>query len=312
MTITESFGAMNTAVSGGFRTDRMTGKKLFQEVRRRVEDFEARFSRFKADSELSKLNKRAGAPTAVSDEMFDLLTDAQAIWKITDGLIDPTIGQAVIAAGYDASFELLPLADGGFERQKNEFPRATFQDVYIDTKRRAVTLPIGVTLDFGGLGKGYLLDKLAPVIDTATSDYWLSFGGDLLVSGTDDGGRPWHIGIQDPRVLEKDIMQLRPPKGRWGIATSGIMKRRGVRRGTPWHHLIDPRTGQPAVTDVIESTVLAHTALEADAMAKAVLLRGSIEGITWAESLHTIEALVISADNRVLTTEKMKRYIKNR
>lgn len=305
-TITHQFHALGTTVQGGWRTEPAAAQAIFLEIQRRIVDFETRFSRFTPDSELSRLNTQAGPPVAVSETMMDILLKARKFWQQTDGLVDPTVGRAVIAAGYDVSFELLP--DGiSSEQKKVAVTKSSFADVHLDQMRKTVTLPAGMLLDFGGLGKGYLVDSLVPDIEKVTTDYWLSLGGDLIVSGTGDDNQPWSVGIQDPRSPERDFLHLRPPPGHWGLATSGTIKRHGVRAGVPWHHLIDPRTGQPSVSDVIAATVLAPTALEADVMAKVVLLRGSIDGIAWA-SAHGVEALAVAENGRLEMTPSIKQY----
>jgi FAD:protein FMN transferase len=244
---------------------------------------------------------------AVSVAMMNILLCGKKIWKQTDQLIDPSIGQAVIAAGYDDSFERLSRNSAG--RPKIHSATLTsFENIKLDTKNNTVFLPPESSLDFGGIGKGYVLDQLAPLISKVTKNFWLSLGGDLLVSGVDDAGQPWPVGIQDPKAHERDSATLRLPKGVWGVATSGTTKRHGVRNGVAWHHLIDPRTNKPAATDVLGATVIAPTALEADAMAKVVLIRGSKDGIAWATK-HHIEALAITDAGQMIPTAHINQYL---
>ncbi|MFA6098081.1 MAG: FAD:protein FMN transferase [Patescibacteria group bacterium] len=307
-TFTGNFFALNTTIEGGFRTKQDLAKDLWRLVSREVKKFEQRFSRFLPDSELSRVNKNAGKRVKVSREFFDLLRAAQRIWSATSGLIDPTIGRALADAGYDASFELLEKKNR-VNRLPGSFKAVTLADLSVDKSASTVKMPEGVSLDFGGLGKGYLLDQLAGKIEKSTEDYWLSLGGDLIISGTDEMNQAWPVNVQNPAVPELDLFQLRPVSGRWGIATSGTTKRRGERSGVPWHHIINPRTGRPADTDLCAVTVLAETALEADAFAKVVLLRGSRDGLNWARHQHQVEALAITNDGKVKATQRMKSYI---
>lgn len=303
-TITDRFTALGTTIEGGVRSDPGRAHNLFRDLRTKIESFEARFSRFQSASELSQLNRRAGRKTPVSDAMIDLLLAARRMWDVTAGLVDPTVGQAVIAAGYDASFDQLRPESPA--RPSAPVQTVTLADVRIDRAGKTVTLPAGVMLDFGGIGKGYLLDQLTPMLAAVTADFWYSLGGDLVVSGTDDHGRPWPVGVQDPQALERDLAWLHPPAGRWGIATSGTTKRHGVRGGVAWHHLIDPQTGRPSTSDVLAAAVLAPTTLEADALAKTVLLRGSSGGMAWAMQQPSMQALLVTSDRRIITTPKMK------
>lgn len=297
--ITDHFSALGTNVEGAVRTDPTTAAELFGTIRTMVSAFESRFSRFRPDSELSRMNRGAGSAFAVSDELFAIMRTAQRMSERTNRLVDVTVGNAMIEAGYDRSFELLGKVK---TRRGNKVHSVstTVAEVMIDASRRTVTLPLGATVDLGGIGKGYLLDQLLPVLADVSDDFWLSLGGDLIVSGVDDDGKPWSVGVQDPQAHDKDVARLHPPEGTWGIATSGTTKRHGVRDGSIWHHLIDPRTGKPAMTDVVAATVLAPSALEADAFAKVVLLLGSTEGLAWAASRKGIEALVITDGHHLI------------
>ncbi|MFA5107285.1 MAG: FAD:protein FMN transferase [Patescibacteria group bacterium] len=306
-TATRQFPALGTIVAGGFRLDPVTADRLFDDLQRQIAVFENRFSRFLPDSELSRLNQRAGKRVPVSRDLIKLILTAQGIWRYTDGLIDSTIGQALVAAGYDAPFELLP-----YRVETSDRPMAksehSFAEVKINRKQKTVFFPADLQFDFGGLGKGYLLDQLRSRVKAKTSNYWLSLGGDMIVSGTDTDGRAWSIGIQDPNKPERDFAYLRLPAGEWNVATSGTTKRRGGQSKKSWHHIIDPRTGQPARTDVIQTTVLAPTAVEADALAKVVLLLGPTAGLKWA-ARHNLEALIVTKDSRTHTTPMLKNYL---
>lgn len=306
-TINDRFQALGSTIEGGFRGDPKATKDLWAEIRLAVSRFGDRFSRFLPGSELSQLNSHAGSSVSVSPELYALLHVARGMWERTQGLVDPTIGYALIQAGYDRSFESLKDTQKIPTRPnaKMALVKATMADVILHPETRTVHLPLNVSLDLGGLGKGYLLDQLVASVEAVTTDYWLSLGGDLLVSGVNEQGKPWVIGVQDPTAHAQDWAQLVPPPGRWAIATSGVTKRKGVHEGVAWHHLIDPRTGKPSNTDVLGATVLAPSALEADVMAKAVLLQGSRDGIAWAEQQPNINALVITSDRTIQSTSGM-------
>ncbi len=307
--VTAQFHALGSTIEGGFRADPEAGQQLWTRVRENITAFENRFSRFLPASELSQLNSHAGQPMTVSPEMIALLQEIEKQWKDTNGLFDPTIGYALIKAGYDRSFELLSKVTSATIGSKSKLVRAKFSNIAVDTQRSTVSLPLGVSLDFGGIGKGYLLDQLVPLIEEVTTDYWLSFGGDLVLSGHDEGQRHWVIGVQDPNDHTRDVAKLSLPEGRWGVATSGTTKRKGVHNGNPWHHLIDPRTGRSAVTDVVGATVLAPNATIADVYAKTVLLQGSKDGIAWVTQHPNVEALAITVDRLMVTTPGMQSRI---
>jgi len=182
-TINDRFYALGTTIEGGFRADQVLAEKLCEKIRLRIAEFENHFSRFLPTSELSYLNANPNREITVSPQMIEIMLAARKIWSLTDGLVDPTIGQSLIAAGYDVSFELLNNSDG--QPAPARVVRRTLRDVKIDEKLNTVKIPEGTTLDFGGIGKGYILDQLINYIEPLTQDYWLSLGGDLVVSGRD-------------------------------------------------------------------------------------------------------------------------------
>lgn len=303
-----SFPALGTTIAGAIITDQSQGQALWTDVRQRIDRFSNRFSRFLPASELSQLNSRPGAWVTVSEEMLGMLQAAQTAWEQTNHLVDPTIGYALITAGYDRSFEkLAPQERRPLTTAK--MVRATLDMIRVEPERQRVQVPIGVSLDFGGIGKGLLLDQLAPVLDQVATRYWLSLGGDIIVSGTGPDNQPWPIGIQDPQYPERDWAKLVIPAKRTAVATSGTLKRQGVRNGQPWHHLIDPRTGRPSTTEVVSATVIAPDGVTADVFAKAVLLQGAVEGIAWAEAQPGIEALVVCQDGQSRQTSGLQQFI---
>lgn len=296
------FLALGTTVEAEVRTEVVQAQQLFAVLRRTVEAFEARFSRFRASSELFALNRQSGTTVHVSDVMFTLLQTAKDAYRHTNGLVDITVGGPLIAVGYASSFERIQNDTKKSAHEDDTVPRATFADVTIDEKEKNISVPRGTVLDFGGIGKGLLLDTLRPVFATVTDDWWVSLGGDMLVSGTDEDGKLLSIGVQDPFKLDHDVATLHPPSGIWGIATSGTTKRHGVHQGRPWHHLIDPHTGLPSTSDIVAATVLAPIALQADVAAKTALLLGAEAGLAWVEQQPHLEAALTTKDNtRCLT-----------
>lgn len=308
--IHQHFPALGTTVEGVLHSsDALSMQQVWDKVRRLVNAFERRFSRFQPSSELSLLNGQAGRPITVSAEMLELFLAARRAWDRTEHLVDPTIGAAIISAGYDVTFDRVPVETVSIQApETNAQPRPSLSMINIDPIVSTVTMPAGVSIDMGGLGKGFLLDAVARTIEEVTNDFWVSLGGDVCVSGT-DGGRPWRIGVQDPAALERDWATLTVPTGRWAIATSGTTKRKGVRHGRRWHHIIDPRTGRPALTDLVAVTVVADSGLMADALAKAILIRGSREGLTWLQRQHQVEAIVITDRHDLLTTSGARPWL---
>jgi thiamine biosynthesis lipoprotein len=253
-------------------------------------DIEARFSRFRADSELSLLNARAGEDTAVSPQLLQIIERAIYFHRLTGGVFDPAILPDLEAAGYDRSFELVsPTAAALAARHA---PRhASIADVRIDRQRRALTAPRDVRIDLGGIGKGHAVDAAAHAL-TPARDFMINAGGDIFASGNSSEGHGWPVAVSDPADEQRDldVVILRDE----AIATSTIARRRW-QRGDAWHtHIIDPRTGLSVDNDVVSVSVIAPTATEADVFAKTALLLGAGDGTRFLDKRNTSGLFVLS------------------
>jgi thiamine biosynthesis lipoprotein len=220
------------------------------EIERLFGERENMFSRFRPRSELNRVNDAAGTIVEVSAPFAAMLELALRAARMTDGLVDPTLGAALAAAGYDRDFsELTPSADpaegGACGRWRS-----------LRLRRTLLYRPRGVRLDLNGVVKGKTIDDALALID---GDGFVSAGGDIAARGAVDVALP-------------DGGAVRLLKG--ALATSSVAKRRWLRAGVWQHHLIDPRTGRPCDTPWQQVTVSAATCLQADVAAKAALLLG--------------------------------------
>jgi thiamine biosynthesis lipoprotein len=250
---------------------------------------EARFSRFRDDSELSRIN-RSCEPMVVSAAMFDALATARRYVELTGGLFDPAIGGALVALGYDRSF-----APGALDREREEAApaAASFLSVELDAARKTVKRPHHIQLDLGGMIKGRTVDEAAAHLPLRGA---IDAGGDIVVRG--GGTKGWRIAIEDPRDSSRTIGSVRVSDG--AIATSAANRRRWRVARSVRHHLVDPRTQRSAVTDVLQATVIAPTAERADVFAKTVFLLGVDRGLDLLESVG-LGAVVINANGEVIT-----------
>ncbi len=246
------------------------------EIRR----LERLLSRFRADSELSRLNE-AGELDAGND-LLAVVRLALAARERTGGRFDPTVHDALVAAGYDRSFERLE-ADGA-----GSPPSPAGGAVRVSGRR--IELDPGVRLDLGGIGKGYAVDRAVARL-AAIGPCLVNAGGDLAVAGVPAGG-VWPVGLDTP----SGEITLGVAKG--ALATSGRDRRRWRAGGEERHHLIDPATGRPADSDLVTVTVAAPSAVEAEVAAKALFLAGEREAAAEADALG-LPALLVTADGRV-------------
>jgi thiamine biosynthesis lipoprotein len=228
--------------------------------------FEARLTRFRADSELSRFNASAGRRIAVSPLLAELLRAALDAYQLTDGLVNAAVLPALIAAGYDRSIEQVRRRDHApapSTAHREACPAPALPDV-LQIGRSWARLAPGCALDLGGVGKGWLADRLAERLEDAA----VNLGGDVAAQGDGPEGQGWSVGLCDGWAVA-----LRSG----GVATSGTE----ARRWAGGHHLIDPRTGVPADTDLAAVSVVAGTAAQAEALSKAAVLLGSAEADGW-------------------------------
>lgn len=291
--------------------DRSTAAALATRAQAVVDHLESLWSRFRPDSELMRLNARAGSASGVGPDTYALIASAIGAWRLTGGLFDPTMLDALVAAGYDRSFDALGDAhrDGSVDgpsptvRQNSLGPDA----ILLDEERAFVTLPEHVHLDLGGIAKGAAADTVAGVLERAGAiGACVDLGGDIAVFGSRCDGQPWVIGVDDPAHRGADLALLRLDRG--AVATSSRSRRRWVRAGQDAHHLIDPRTGRPATSDLLSVTVVASTTMWAEVYAKSALIAGSIEGELLVRSAG-LAALFVGDGGEVIAAGDIDRFL---
>jgi FAD:protein FMN transferase len=258
-------------------------------ARHRLADLEARWSRFRPDSEISTLNRAAGRPVAVSPETLTLLALAVLGWQATGGRFDPTVLDALEAAGYDRSFDQLPAGRPGADGARPApGPAPGLAGLRIDPEAGTVTLPAGIRLDPGGIAKGYAADLLcAQLLEGGATGVCVNIGGDLRVSGTAPQGG-WVIAVPHPHGGQAATLQL--TEG--AAATSSPLRRAWQVGGRRAHHLIDPHSGQPANTSILQATMVTAEGWRAEVAAKAAFLAGLSDALPLATRLG-VEALII-------------------
>ena len=262
----------------------------------RLADLERRWSRFRPASEISRLNGLPGHHVVVSPDTFTLVARAVDAWRATGGLFDPTVLPALRSAGYDRDFSEVPARTAGATPPAPQ-PAPGCAGIVLDADVHAVTLPAGVEIDPGGIGKGLAADLVsAEVIDAGAHGALVNVGGDLRVRGEPPNGRTWDVAVVDP---ESSLEILRVGLHDGAVATSSRMRRRWPMRAGEMHHLIDPRTGAPSVTPHATVAAIAHEGWWAEVAAKTVLVGGlSLEDARPLGALLTIvsEDGVISRD----------------
>ena len=279
------------------------------EVARVITLFDAQ----RPDGPLARLHERAGKDALVVDpEVFAVLVELQRIAKLSKGAFDVT------AAAYDEAWLFGVDEPGNPPREpppKIEIDRlrqlVSVDDLVLDPVGRTARLKkAGARVDVGDVIKGYALDRArAVLLGRGAADFVLSSGGDVVVSGK-KGGRPWMVGVQDPRApgpflaLPVDVTALGG-----AVMSSSDNESFFMASGVRYHSILDPRTGRPS-TRSRSVTVLHDDALVAEALSRAVFVLGDKEGLKLIERLPGANAVVVTADNRVVLSKGLQKLAK--
>ena len=308
--ISTSFYAMGSRVNITLEDETPASQDAFRTARECFQVWERCFSRFLPDSELNQINSHAGQVLTISAPMAAVLRAALKAAQQTNGLVTPTILNALEATGYDRSFEkistdsLLAARKAG-AREEITAAQASWRQIELDVRAHTFRLPPGMRLDLGGIAKGWAADQIMRKLEQF-SPLVVDAGGDIAVSERRVGAQPWQIGIADPRDAGQHLLVLSIRRG--GVATSGRNYRQWQQGAKPRHHLIDPRSGQPAETDVLAASVVAPSALQAEISAKAILILGSRAGVAWLEARPQLAGLLALEDGQVLVSRWLSAY----
>lgn len=290
-----------------------TQQNILLEAEKVVLDFGQRFSRFIPGNELDQFNNAGSWRQNLSPDLIALLQLAQHYYSITGGIFDPTIITNLAALGYNQDFAALssnPTSSIDLEKLTVNFRvRPQMSDLKIQGTE--VSCPENFKVDLGGIGKGYLVDYLDQKLFSTIKNYWISAGGDILVSGQDANKVGWKIGVQNPVQPEQNIFFINTQGRKIGIATSGIIKRAGQIGNFKWHHIIDPRTGLPVENDLLSVTVIAPSTTQADIFAKTVLILGVEAGLKFVDSQANVAGVIFPRQGKPIFSNGFEFYLKD-
>ncbi|MEO8262374.1 MAG: FAD:protein FMN transferase [Pseudolysinimonas sp.] len=288
---------------GGHATVTIVGSPggLMDRVLDELERLELLWSRFLPDSDISRLNLAGGRPVRVDHATIGLLTVMGEAVAETSGAFDPTLLPTLVEAGYETS-----MIDPS--RSTHLSPQATsggdLADIVIDG--REVSLPPALTIDPGGIGKGYAADRLCALTRSNRADgAMIEIAGDLAVWG--DAPRPggWTIGIEDPTDPMRRLTTVRLRAG--AVATSGTRKRRWTSAGVERNHLIDPRTLTSAAPGIHSVSIIARSGARAEALAKYAFVHPVAETLEWLPT-RAAAGLIVTDDGALHTTTTWKDF----
>ena len=257
-------------------------------------------STYKPSSEVSQVNAHAAAgPMHISKELFDLLVTAHQYSELTEGAFDITY--ASVGYMYDFRKHVRP----SDEQINKALPAINYRHVLLDPKNQTVRFTqTGVRIDLGGIAKGYSVDCAIDVLKArGFTRAYVSAGGDSRIIG-DRFGKPWMVGIRDPRKGEGEVI-TRIPLVDAAISTSGDYERFFDEDGVRYHHIIDPHTGHSA-SKVRSATVIAPSATRTDGLSKTAFVLGPEKAMEIYNRIDDIDAIIVKLDGTVIYSKGLE------
>ena len=264
---------------------------------------ENKLSRYIQDSEVSMINKSAGvAQISISSETYEILSCALRFSEITEGLYDITVGPLVELWDYKHSIKVP-------EEAKIYSVRSivNFHDLLLNSQEKTAGLrKEGQSIDLGGIAKGYASDSSIKVLQGhGASSAFVNIGGNVSTLGNKPDGSPWSVGIRHPRH-EGYLLGAVKVSGK-AVVTSGDYERYFIdREGKKWHHILNPITGYPAESGLISVTVVADSAMTADALSTAIFVAGIDKGLLYLNHFVGAEAVLVDNNQQVFITKGLK------
>lgn len=252
-------------------------------------------TRFDRDSELMRLAARPGNAVPVSDILFQALEFAVAVAEDTGGAFDPTVGRRMEASGFDRHYRTGETISSAVDA---ETP-VSYRDIQLDRASGIVTLRRPLVPDLGAIAKGLAIDLAAQEL-APFEHFAIDAGGDLYLKGLNARGERWSIGLRHPRRERELLDTVRVSNA--AVCTSGDYERPSP-AGSGGHHILDPRNGRSADV-VVSATVIAPTALLADALATAAFVLGPSEGLALLQR-HGVNGLIVSPALETVATPGM-------
>jgi thiamine biosynthesis lipoprotein len=276
------------------QVDPKTAEEAMEAAFQEVERINRLMSHYRPGSEVSQVSRHAGQKEIrVSPETLGVIERALYFSRLSEGSLDVTVGPV---------FRLWNFREGKIPGEgvlKENLERVDYRKIKIDRARSTVFLEgPRMELDLGAIAKGYAVDRACEVLKKrGIGNFLVNAGGDLKVGGEKEKGFPWTIGIQHPRLPSEFITKLRPKDA--GVATSGDYEKSFVKDGERYHHILVPSTGMPA-RECQSVTILAPSAMDADALATTTFVLGPKKGFTLVKKMPGVHAIIVDRRGSVL------------
>lgn len=289
-----SGSAMTTRIELEFWSESAEeAERIKQAVFDEFDRVDQRMSRYKEDSELSRVNREAAdGPVVISDGLFRVFRQAQWVSELSDGAFDISFGS--VGYLYDYRAKVQP----SDEQVAQRLQRINYRDIVLNEHDQTVFYPKkGLLVDMGGVAKGYAVDRGIEILQKrGVRHARLSAGGDMRLLG-DKRGKPWIVGVRDPRSDHQNAVVL--PVSDLAISTSGDYERFFIdEAGNRIHHILSPTTGRPA-KGIQSVTIMGNDALTTDGLSTAVFVLGVEKGLAMINRLPGVDAIIIDEHRRM-------------
>jgi thiamine biosynthesis lipoprotein len=278
--------------------------KALRAVENEAQRLECLLSRFLPESDISRINHSAGVKREkISPETYEILSRAMECSAISQGLFDITVGP--LADLWDYKHALEPPANNKIELV---LPLVSYKDLELDAVQKTAGLKnSGQSVDLGGIGKGFAGDRFMEIFqEYGVTSAFSNIGGNVSTLGNKPDGSPWRVGIRHPRL--NGLIGAVAVTGK-AVVTSGDYERYFLdKEGRRFHHILNPITGYPAESGLVSVTVVADSAMTADALSTVVFVAGLERGLALIEKYPRAEAVLVDAKLRVYVTRGLRKY----
>lgn len=273
----------------------------------RLIEIEDRMSATIASSDVGLINENAGVkPVQVHDDTYFVIKQAKYFAEISGGAYEPTIGPLV---------ELWDIT-GTDEKERESIPEeeeiqekkalVNYEDLILEEDNYVYLNRKGMKIDLGGIAKGYAADEVKRIFqENGVKSAIVDLGGNIYVVGNKNRGEPWKIGIQDPFAVINNYMGILEVDHK-SVVTSGDYERYFVHKGERYHHIIDPKTGYPAKSDISGVSIISDQSIYGDALSTALFVLGLEEGSKLIKTLDDAEAIFINRKKEVFIDKSME------
>lgn len=297
--------ALNTVINITVYGDE-EAEKVLQKAINRIYDIENKMSVTISESDVSLINQNAGKrPVKVHEDTFFVVQKALEYGELTNGAFDISIYPLVKLWNINNGNKNIPT-----EEEINEtLNLVDYKKIKLNLDDMTVFLEMeGMAIDLGGIAKGYAVDEVRKILKEGGIKHALIYmGGDIAVIGNKPEGGLWRIGIEDPRYQNEGSRYFAVIEGSdLSVVTSGDYQRYVEIDGKRYHHIFNPYTGYPAEANVISTTVIGESSIDADALATSIFVLGVDEGLEIMEKAYGFEGIIVTKDKYVYTTEGLK------